>query len=46
MRLSSRHCDGLGTVPEDNCVPGGESLHTGDVPFEVVRKKASGQPDS
>ncbi|MER5917036.1 hypothetical protein ABT124_43480 [Streptomyces sp. NPDC001982] len=27
MRLSAEHCDGLGNKPEENCLPGGESLY-------------------
>lgn len=39
VRLSSRHCDGLDTVAENNCLPAGESQYTGDTPLEVVRAK-------
>ncbi|MEU8616433.1 hypothetical protein [Streptomyces sp. NPDC048623] len=30
MRLSAEHCDGLGTVEGENCLPGGEFQYTGD----------------
>ncbi|MBY8842913.1 hypothetical protein [Streptomyces sp. SP2-10] len=32
MRLSAQHCDGLGTDPDANCLPGGEFEYTGDTP--------------
>ncbi|MEV0170247.1 hypothetical protein AB0I00_03810 [Streptomyces sp. NPDC050803] len=35
LRLSEDHCDGLGTDPEQNCLPAGEFQWTGDTPFEV-----------
>ncbi|MFJ3925407.1 hypothetical protein [Streptomyces sp. NPDC090022] len=40
MRLSSEHCDGLGTDREENCLPAGEFPYTGDTPFEVVKRHA------
>ncbi|MFH8802742.1 hypothetical protein ACH4F6_24575 [Streptomyces sp. NPDC017936] len=39
VRLSARHCDGLGTDPEANCLPGGETQYTAATPFEVVERK-------
>lgn len=34
--LKAEHCDGLGTVREENCLPAGTFDYTGDVPFTVV----------
>ncbi|MET9852426.1 hypothetical protein ABZY57_05660 [Streptomyces sp. NPDC006450] len=34
--LKAEHCDGLGTVTEDNCLPGGTFDYTGDVPVTVI----------
>ncbi|MGW0395922.1 hypothetical protein ACWDYJ_34690 [Streptomyces sp. NPDC003042] len=39
IRMSFEHCDGLGTVREQNCLPAGETQFTGNTPFEVVRKR-------
>ncbi|KPM56900.1 hypothetical protein ACG83_03405 [Frankia sp. R43] len=36
LTLRARHCDGLGTVPDENCLPAGEFAYTGNTPFEVV----------
>ncbi|MGW7363128.1 hypothetical protein ACWGI8_06795 [Streptomyces sp. NPDC054841] len=44
VRLSAQHCDGLGTDPEVNCLPGGETQYTGITPFEVVRPRGSEHP--
>ncbi|MGW0751722.1 hypothetical protein [Streptomyces sp. NPDC002587] len=41
VRMSFEHCDGLGTVREENCLPAGETPYTGNVPFEVVKKHAT-----
>jgi hypothetical protein len=37
--LSDMHCDGLGDVPADNCLPAGEIL-LNLVPFEVTAPAA------
>ncbi|MFG2292567.1 hypothetical protein [Streptomyces sp. NPDC048603] len=34
--LKAEHCDGLGTVREENCLPAGTFLWAVDTPFEVV----------
>ncbi|WP_371616567.1 hypothetical protein [Streptomyces sp. NBC_00454] len=36
--LSAEHCDGFGTVVDENCLPGGTFPYTGDAPFTVVPK--------
>lgn len=41
FRMAFEHCDGAGTVREENCLPAGENQHTGNTPFEVVKKRAS-----
>lgn len=33
FRTSSEHCDGLGTVREDNCLPAGDNQYTGNTPL-------------
>ncbi|MFB0633020.1 hypothetical protein [Streptomyces sp. AB3(2024)] len=35
VTLRAEHCDGLGTVREDNCLPAGTTPYTWDTPFEV-----------
>ncbi|MEV7611711.1 hypothetical protein [Streptomyces sp. NPDC089799] len=40
--LKAEHCDGLGTVREENCLPAGTFLWAVDTPFEVVPRP--GQP--
>ncbi len=45
FRLSSRHCDGVGTVPEENCLPAGETQYTGNTPFEVVPAEPTASSD-
>ncbi|MCL8014416.1 hypothetical protein [Streptomyces sp. AS02] len=40
LRFSAEHCDGLGRVREQNCVPAGELPWTGDTPFEVFPRSA------
>lgn len=41
FRMAFEHCDGAGTVREENCLPAGETPYTGNTPFEVVKKHAS-----
>ncbi|WP_329388762.1 hypothetical protein OG625_34345 [Streptomyces sp. NBC_01351] len=40
LRLSAEHCDGLGTVREDNCLPAGENAYTADVPVRFFPRSA------
>ncbi|MGW0087103.1 hypothetical protein [Streptomyces sp. NPDC003393] len=41
IRLSAQHCDGLGTDPDANCLPGGESQYTDDTPVTFFPHKSS-----
>lgn len=34
--LKEQHCDGLGTVEDENCLPAGTFAYTDDTPFTVV----------
>ncbi len=38
MRLSARHCDGLGRRPADNCLPGGEFVYSGPTTIRFFLK--------
>ncbi|MFZ3471183.1 hypothetical protein ACODT3_20705 [Streptomyces sp. 4.24] len=39
--LSAEHCDGLGTVEEENCLPAGTFPWSVDTPFTVVPRPAA-----
>lgn len=41
-RLSGMHCDGLGAVVEDNCLPAGESLFGPPIQFTVLADEGEG----
>ncbi|MBT2506596.1 hypothetical protein J7I98_11955 [Streptomyces sp. ISL-98] len=40
MSLSAEHCDGLGRVRIENCLPGGEFRYTGDTPIRFFPRSA------
>ncbi|MGW8767136.1 hypothetical protein ACWGN5_32075 [Streptomyces sp. NPDC055815] len=40
MRLSAEHCDGIGTNPEENCLPAGEFQYTGNTPIRFFPRDA------
>ncbi|WP_327280769.1 hypothetical protein [Streptomyces sp. NBC_01205] len=40
VTLKAQHCDGLGTVVEENCLPAGTTEYSGPAPFTVVPRPA------
>ncbi|MGW4755527.1 hypothetical protein [Streptomyces chartreusis] len=41
MRLSAAHCDGVGTAPDENCLPAGEFQYTGDTPIRFFPRNGA-----
>ncbi|MGW1554818.1 hypothetical protein [Streptomyces sp. NPDC002346] len=41
MHLSAEHCDGLGTNPDENCLPGGEFQYTGVTPVRFFPRNTA-----